>query len=74
MLCQKQHAEVGFRHSNDFDVEDKECSDIPKKFEDKELRHYFIKTHVRYQLNLQNHKELITQVSKYLKALGMIQK
>ena len=36
--------------NNDFDVEDKERSGTPKKFEDKELE-----TYVRRKLNLQNH-------------------
>lgn len=34
MLCRKQHAEIGL---DDFDVEDKERSGAPRKFEDEEL-------------------------------------
>ena len=38
----------------DVDVEVKEMSDAPKKFED-DWRYYFIKTLVRLRLNEQNH-------------------
>jgi len=37
MLYCKQYAEIDYSKNNDFDVEDKERSGAPKKFEDEEL-------------------------------------
>ena len=56
MLCRKQHAENGLNASKSYlKVEDKEYPGALKKFEVEELKHYFMKTHVRLKMNLQNY-------------------
>ncbi|GBP56766.1 Mariner Mos1 transposase [Eumeta japonica] len=77
MLCQIRYAETGFDASKimDFELEDKECSGAPKKFEDEKLE----------ELLNQNRCQTLTElgktlqvdestVSKCLEVLGMIQK
>ena len=63
ILCQKQHAEIGFRclKNNDFDIEDKNTLAHWKNLKMKNWKPYVMKTHVRCKLNLQTHLELITQ-------------
>ena len=63
MICWHQLAEIGLGRikNNDFDIEDKEHSGAPKSLKTKNWRHYFMKTHVRLKLSLQNHLGLITQ-------------
>ena len=41
--------------NNNFNNEDKECFGALKKFEDEELKAFFMKTHARRWLNWQNH-------------------
>jgi len=49
--------EYWFRRYNksDFNMEDKERSSQPKKFEDEKWKLYSIKTRVKRKKNLQNH-------------------
>jgi len=60
---------------NDFDVEDKEHSGAPKKFEDKELQALLHEDSCLTLAEFAESLEVVqTIVSKHLKVLGMIQK
>ena len=64
-----------FRHlkNNDFDIEDKECSGTPKKFEDEELEALLHEDSCQAQTKLAESLGVDhTTVSKHLKALGII--
>ena len=60
--------------NNDFDVEDKECSGTPKKFEDEELEVLLHENSYQAQAELEESLGVdYTTVSKCLKALEMIE-
>ena len=66
-----------FRHfkNNDFDVEDKDRSGAPKRFEEEELEALLHEDSCQVQVELAESLEVDHKtVSKRLKALGMIQK
>ena len=53
----------------DFDTEDKERSDRPKKFEDEELEHS-IKMHVKLKKNLEKHWKSCLKAAGYIHKQG----
>ncbi|GBP98280.1 Integrator complex subunit 2 [Eumeta japonica] len=77
MLCWIQHTEIGFDTSknNDIEIEDKERSCTPKKFEDKKLEELLDQDRCQTLTELGKTLQVDeSTVSKHLKVLGMIQK